>query len=176
MNHKSLSTSLLGAALAASVCFSGTALAYDENDAIRDCESRLRSEYSLTDFREQSAKKLPDADHHYKVKGLSKVDDKKHPFKCEVKDRHVTSVKYDGPEPEGMGTPEKLAIGAAAAVAAGLAIANTNKDEGDAESSTETSGELEQDGFYYDTHVNKWRDPAGEVCNTCTPENGFPTP
>ena len=32
----------------------------------------------------------------------------------------------------------------------------------------------EQDGFYYDKHIGKWRDPAGEVCNSCTPENGFP--
>ena len=32
----------------------------------------------------------------------------------------------------------------------------------------------EQDGFYYDKHMGKWRDPAGEICNSCTPENGFP--
>ena len=30
------------------------------------------------------------------------------------------------------------------------------------------------DGFYYDRHVDKWRDPHGKVCHTCTPENGFP--
>ena len=30
------------------------------------------------------------------------------------------------------------------------------------------------DGFYYDRHVNKWRDPGGRVCHTCTSENGFP--
>ena len=30
------------------------------------------------------------------------------------------------------------------------------------------------DGFYYDKHVGKWRDPDGNVCHTCTPENGFP--
>lgn len=29
-------------------------------------------------------------------------------------------------------------------------------------------------GFYYDRHVNEWRDPGGRVCHTCTPENGFP--
>lgn len=29
-------------------------------------------------------------------------------------------------------------------------------------------------GFYYDHHVAKWRDPDGEICHTCTPENGFP--
>lgn len=29
-------------------------------------------------------------------------------------------------------------------------------------------------GFYYDRHVGQWRDPDGEICHTCTPENGFP--
>ncbi|MEH6587904.1 MAG: hypothetical protein V7720_15190 [Halioglobus sp.] len=29
-------------------------------------------------------------------------------------------------------------------------------------------------GFYYDRHVGQWRDPEGEICHTCTPENGFP--
>ena len=28
-------------------------------------------------------------------------------------------------------------------------------------------------GFYYDRHVNEWRDPQGRICHTCTPENGF---
>jgi hypothetical protein len=36
------------------------------------------------------------------------------------------------------------------------------------------SGSDEQDGFYYDKHIGKWRDPDGETCHTCTPENGFP--
>jgi hypothetical protein len=31
-------------------------------------------------------------------------------------------------------------------------------------------------GFYYDRHIGMWRDPDGEVCHTCTPENGFATP
>ncbi len=31
-------------------------------------------------------------------------------------------------------------------------------------------------GFYYDRYIGKWRDPDGEVCYTCTPENGFMAP
>jgi len=31
-------------------------------------------------------------------------------------------------------------------------------------------------GFYYDRHIGKWRDPDGEVCYSCTPENGFMAP
>ena len=30
-----------------------------------------------------------------------------------------------------------------------------------------------EDGFYFDRSINMWRDPAGEVCHSCTPENGF---
>ena len=37
-----------------------------------------------------------------------------------------------------------------------------------------TAGSSEQGGFYYDKHIRGWRDPSGEVCNSCTPENGFP--
>ncbi|WP_189474601.1 hypothetical protein [Parahalioglobus pacificus] len=29
-------------------------------------------------------------------------------------------------------------------------------------------------GFYHDRHIGIWRDPDGEACHTCTPENGFP--
>ena len=32
----------------------------------------------------------------------------------------------------------------------------------------------ELDGFYWDRHIGKWRDPNGNTCHTCTPENGFP--
>lgn len=37
------------------------------------------------------------------------------------------------------------------------------------------AGNDEQDGFYYDRHTHQWRDPDGEVCHSCTPENGFPS-
>jgi len=30
------------------------------------------------------------------------------------------------------------------------------------------------DGFYYDEHIGRWRDNNGEICHTCTPDNGFP--
>ncbi len=37
-----------------------------------------------------------------------------------------------------------------------------------------SNNENEMDGFYFDRHIGKWRDPQGETCHTCTPENGFP--
>ena len=38
----------------------------------------------------------------------------------------------------------------------------------------QTSSNDEQGDFYYDRHTGQWRDPDGEVCHSCTPENGFP--
>ncbi len=37
-----------------------------------------------------------------------------------------------------------------------------------------SSGNDQYDGFYYDEQMGKWRDNNGEICNTCTPDNGFP--
>ena len=250
MHRFQLRTPLTATAITLGLAVSSGAYAYGNHEAKRDCEDRLRSEYGLSDFRHQKAEKLPGEGHKYKVTGETKVEGDKHPFECQIDDRHVTSIKYDGPEPEGMGTAEKLAIGAAAAVAAGLIASELSKDDGDKGSSSEASGgqmkscknsvaekhteasmadisvspkaggkhnevlvawtvdhkgskthgtctvsdddhvlklattgggkqaggELEQDGFYYDKHVGKWRDPAGEICHSCTPENGFPKP
>jgi len=120
---------LAAAAVTLTMAVASGAYAYGTKDAIRDCESRLRSEYSLSDFRDQAAEKIKDSEHHYKVKGNTKVDGDKHPFGCEIKNRHVTSVTYNGPEPEGLGTAEKLAIGAAAAIAAGLVASEMSKEE-----------------------------------------------
>ena len=129
----------IGALLVLAVAAPGTALAYDQKDAIRDCESRIRSEYHLSDLRDARAERLTDTGHHYKVQGLTKVDGEKHPWTCEVKDRHVTMAEYSGPKPKGMGTAEKLAIGAAA-VAAGLAVNEASKHGGEGHSSSGGSG------------------------------------
>jgi hypothetical protein len=112
----------LAAAITFALAFPSSALAYDEDSAIKDCEKRLKSEYGLNDFRHQEAETLPGGGHKYNVKGMTKIDDKKYPFSCEIRDRHVTSLKYDGPEPEGMSTAGKVAVGAAA-VAATAAVA-----------------------------------------------------
>jgi hypothetical protein len=114
---------LLALALAAP----GAAFAYGEKDAIRDCESRIRSEYHLTDLRDAHAERLTDSEHHYKVQGVTKLDGNRHPWTCEVKNRHVAMAEYSGPKPKGMGTAEKLAIGAAAAIAAGVAVNEMSK-------------------------------------------------
>jgi hypothetical protein len=114
--------------LALALTAPGAAVAYGGNDAIRDCESRIRSEYHISDLRDAHAEKIMDSEHHYKVQGLAKVDGDKHPWTCEVKNRHVTSAEYSGPKPKGMSGAEKLAIGAAAVVAAGVAANEMSHD------------------------------------------------
>ena len=86
---------LAAAAVTLAMGVSSEAHAYGTKDAIRDCESHLRSEYSLSDFRDQSAEQNKDSEHHYIVKGNTKIDGKKHPLGCEIKNRHVTSVTYN---------------------------------------------------------------------------------
>jgi uncharacterized protein YecT (DUF1311 family) len=124
-----LPPSVTAAVITLSIAASSPVYAYGEKDAIKDCESRLRSEYHLSDFRHQQAEKLPGEGHKYKVTGKTKVEGDKHPFGCQIEDRHVTSIQYDGPEPEGMSGAQKLAVGAAAAVAAGLIASELSKDD-----------------------------------------------
>ncbi|KAA1188896.1 hypothetical protein F0M18_16980 [Pseudohalioglobus sediminis] len=60
----------------------------------------------------------------------------------------------------------------------GVEKVHTNYDSGPVKESGHHHHHAGKDagagGFYYDYHVNRWRDPSGQVCHTCTPENGFP--
>lgn len=120
---------IAAAAVTLAVCTPSAVLAYGRDDAISDCESRLRSDYGLSDFRHDSAEKLPGEDHQYRVSGETKIKGDKYPFECYIRDRHVVSVNYQGPESEKTGTAEKLAIGAAAAAAVGLIAHELSKDD-----------------------------------------------
>lgn len=139
MQRFKTSTAPVIALLTLALAAPGVALAYDEKDAIRDCEGRIRSEYHLSDLRDARAERLADTPHHYKVRGLTKVDGNKHPWTCEVKNRHVTTAEYNGPKPKGMSTAEKLAVGAAA-VAAGIAINEASKHNAKGTGSSGGSG------------------------------------
>jgi hypothetical protein len=184
----------LGLILTLALAAPGAALAYDEKDAIRDCESRIRSEYGIGDLRGASAERLNDVALHFKVQGQAKVDGEKHPWTCEVKNRHVTSAEYSGPKPKGMGTAEKLAIGAAAAIAAGVAISEASKHGSEGHSTHSGSGakglqdlvgarassgerELESRGYTYistskggDSAYTTWRN--GSHCVTARTVDG----
>lgn len=124
--------------LMALVLATPAALAYGPKDAISDCEGRIRSEYKINDLRDAHAAQL-DGDKHFRVEGKAKVDGDKYPWTCEVKNRHVIMAEYSGPKPKGLGTAEKLAIGAAA-VAAGIAISEANQHSGEGRSSHSRSG------------------------------------
>ena len=189
---KSSSAPIIGL-LTLTLALPGVALAYGDKDAIRDCESRIRSEYHVSDFRDAQSERLNDSEHHYKVHGMAKVDGDKHPWTCEVKNRHVTSAEYSGPKPKGMGTAEKLAIGAAA-VAAAVAINEAGKHGGEGHSGSGASGaaglqdlvgargssgesQLESRGYTYvsgskggDSSYTNWR--KGSHCVTVRTTNG----
>jgi hypothetical protein len=129
MSQTSIRHPVLAAALTLALAAPTGAFAYGTDDAIGDCEKRLRNEYGLTDFRQQTAEKLAEEGHKYLVKGKTKIDDEKHPFECDIADRHVTSIRYSGPEREGMSTAGKVAVGAAAAVATAAAVTALKKED-----------------------------------------------
>ncbi|WP_295392568.1 hypothetical protein [uncultured Thiodictyon sp.] len=112
---------------------------YDGNDAIRDCESRIRSEYKISDLRDATVQRLNDGALHFKVQGMAKVDGDKHPWTCEVNNRHVTAAEYSGPKPKGMSTAGKVAIGAAV-VAGAVAINEMSKQGGTSQAGSGAGG------------------------------------
>jgi hypothetical protein len=128
MHITSIKTTLATVAITLSLAVPGAAMAYDEDDAIKDCQKRLRDEYQVTDFRHMEGERLPGEGHKYKVTGKTKVEGDKYPISCNIKDRHVTSVTYDGPEKKGLTDAQKAAVGVAA-VAAAAAIAKAKKEE-----------------------------------------------
>jgi hypothetical protein len=136
MHVTRIKTTLTAAAVTLSLAVPSAAIAYGNRDAIKDCQERLRDEYKLTDFRHQSAERLRGEGHKYKVTGETKVDGDKYSFSCDIKERHVTSVTYDGPEHKGLSTAQKVAVGAAAVALAGAIASNLKKDD-DATSSEE---------------------------------------
>ena len=58
MHIASIKTALTAAAVTLSLAVPSAAMAYDKDDAIKDCKKRLRDEYKLTDFRHESAQTL----------------------------------------------------------------------------------------------------------------------
>jgi hypothetical protein len=128
------------------------------------------------------------------VQGLTKVDGDKHPWTCEVKNRHVTAAEYSGPKPKGMGTAGKLAVGAAAVIAGGVAVNEMSKHGDSGQTATGASGakelqdlvgargssgesELQSRGYTYasgskggDSSYTNWK--KGSHCVTVRTTNG----
>ncbi|MGI9201769.1 MAG: hypothetical protein ACR2QL_11960 [Woeseiaceae bacterium] len=83
------------------------------------------------------------------------------------------SIRWDGLKAEGGCKIGKH--GGIASVHVKQLHDNRGKHHGDKhKNNKDREGGDDLDGFYYDRHVNEWRDPGGRICHTCTPENGFP--
>ncbi len=98
----------IGVLLALALTAPGVVFAYDNRDASRDCESRIRSEYGLTDLRDTRATQV-EGDKRYRVEGNAKVDGDKYPWTCQIDNRRVVNLEYHGRKPyraSGGGTPE----------------------------------------------------------------------
>lgn len=87
-----------GVLLALALAAPSAAIAYDNQDAIRACESRIGQEYGLTDLREGHAVQQP-GEKNYRVEGKTKVDGEKYPWTCEIRNRRVVDVDYRGRRP-----------------------------------------------------------------------------
>lgn len=155
--------------LALSAAIPGAALAYGEQDAINDCEGRLRSEYHLSDLRDAKAERLNDTVHHYQVQGQTKIDGNRYPWTCEVKNRHVVAAEYSGPKQKGLGTAEKLAIGAGAAIAAGLAANELSKPKATGTPATTTGSTPAPGGASYpnrcEVYASGSKTPKTQACS-----------
>lgn len=103
----------IGALLALALTAPGAAFAYDNRDAIRDCESRVRSDYGLIDLRESQAVQLP-GEKNYRVEGKTKIDGEKYPWSCEIGGRRVVEVQYHGRRPPRVGSGSSSSRGAGA--------------------------------------------------------------
>ncbi len=153
MNQTILMRAPMGALLTLALAAPGTALAYRDKDAISDCESRIRSEYNVSDLRDASAQQIMDSDLHFKVQGQAKVDGKRYPWTCEVKNRHVVAAEYAGPKAKGMGTAEKLGLGAAAVIAAGVAAVALTQPKETAEPAPDKSAAASNNQYPYRCEV-----------------------
>ena len=61
MQNTHLITLLAASGLSLGLAIPSAAFAYGKNDAIRDCEQRIRSEYSLSDLRDAKAEQPMDS-------------------------------------------------------------------------------------------------------------------
>ena len=61
MQNTRLISALAATGLSLGLAIPSAAFAYDDNDAIRDCEQRMRSESSLSDLRDAKAEQPMDS-------------------------------------------------------------------------------------------------------------------
>jgi hypothetical protein len=142
MNNLSISA----AAAAVSLCLlvPGAAMASEEDRAKGLCTDKIRDVYGLSSFRHVWGEKV--GNHKFKIHGQAKVDNHKYPFDCKIKNGHVKSYAYHGPNPRYSESKHQddhdSDLGTALAVGAGLAIVAALAASHDGDSGSGKSSQL----------------------------------
>ena len=120
-----MKTPCVSAAVAALTFFlavPGAAMASEEDRAKQLCKDKIRDVYGLSNLRQVWGEQV--GNHKFKIHGQAKVDNHKYPFNCKIKNGHVKSYSYKGPNPRYRDHDDNddSNLGTALAVGAGLAI------------------------------------------------------
>lgn len=112
----------LAAAVITALLLPLTAMASEEDRAIQLCESKIRDEYGVSNFRHVSSER--EGNHKFMVHGKVRYDDHKYNFSCKVKHGNIKSYAYNGPHKRHRddADDDNSNVGAVVAVGAGLAI------------------------------------------------------
>ena len=97
-----------------------TAMASEEDRAIRLCESKIEDVYGVSNIRRISNER--EDNHNFTVHGKVRYDDHEYNFNCKIKNGNVKSYAYNGPHKRHNDDDDDTNMGAVVAVGAGLAI------------------------------------------------------
>ena len=141
-------------AIAVSLCLlPAVAIASEEDRAKALCKDKIRDIYGLTNLRQVWGEKV--GNHKYKIHGQARVDDHKYPFHCKIKNGHVKSYAYSGPNPRYSDheDADDSDLGTALAVGAGLAIvAAIAASQGDGDNSSSSKPRVNRTVLEDDCH------------------------
>ena len=137
MGMNGVTVSSMAAAVSLCLLAPGVSMASERGHAIQLCENKIRNVYDVSNFRHVETEQL--GNHKYKVYGKVKVDHRKYPFQCKVKNGHIKSYAYNGPsqhhrdddddDDNGLGTA--LAVGAGLAIIAAVAASQADDSQSD---------------------------------------------
>lgn len=132
-----------------------------EEHAINACEKKIKSIYSVDQFKHVEAEKT--GHREFRVHGKVKYQHAKHPFTCRYRKGAILSYHYEGPTKATVNTDHdnhhhkshtgrNVAIGVGIAAVIAMAIANSNKDDGDKNHNSNTSNRNKNS---YSRHIDK---------------------
>jgi len=140
-------------AIGTAVCLSMAAVPayakYDENDAKRDCESKISSDRRYKGLRNVHVNSQ--GNHSYKVTGKVQMDGKDGDFNCRIRHKEVVSWHIDSDSDSDSSGNTTAAIGAGvlavAAIAALAASSDDNDDDRDHNNSRDRYRSGDDDAF-----------------------------